>query len=63
MLAFFYWYLCSLLKSGLQSVGITMGTNCTPLLADLFLFSYETEFIQRLVHEKKITPCDIQLDI
>jgi hypothetical protein len=24
-----------------QTVGITMGTNCVPLLADLFLYSYE----------------------
>jgi hypothetical protein len=29
-----------------QSVGIPMGTNCVPLLADLFLYSYEAEFIQ-----------------
>ena len=26
-----------------------MGTNCTPLLADIFLYSYEAEFIQSLV--------------
>ena len=31
-----------------QSVGIPMGTNCAPLLADLFLYSYEAEFIQKL---------------
>ena len=31
-----------------QSVGIPMGTNCAPLLADLFLYSYEAEFIQTL---------------
>jgi hypothetical protein len=28
-----------------QSVGILMGMNCAPLLADLFLYSYEAEFI------------------
>ena len=28
-----------------QTVGIPMGTNCAPLLADLFLYSYEAEFI------------------
>jgi hypothetical protein len=28
-----------------QSVGIPMDTNCIPLLADLFLHSYETEFV------------------
>jgi hypothetical protein len=27
-----------------QSVGIPMGTNCAPLLADLFLYSYEADF-------------------
>ena len=32
-----------------QQVGIPMGTNCAPLLADLFLYSYETEFNQNLV--------------
>ena len=26
-----------------------MGTNCTPLLADLFLYSYESEFLDSLV--------------
>ena len=26
-----------------------MGTNCAPLLADLFLFSYEAEFIDELI--------------
>jgi hypothetical protein len=31
-----------------KSVGITMGSNCGPLFADLFLNSYEAEFIQKL---------------
>ena len=35
-------------------VGIPMGTNCAPLLADLFLYSYESEFLQKLVKDKKI---------
>jgi hypothetical protein len=30
-----------------------MGTNCAPLLADLLLYSYESEF-QKLVKDKKI---------
>jgi hypothetical protein len=30
------------------------GTNCAPLLADLFLYSYESEFLQKLVKDKKI---------
>ena len=32
-----------------QIIGIPMGTNCTPLLADIFLYSYEAEFIQSLL--------------
>ena len=28
-----------------QTVDIPMGTNCVPLLADLFLYSYEVDFI------------------
>jgi hypothetical protein len=31
-----------------QSVGIPMGTNYALLLADLFLYSYEAEFVQKL---------------
>ena len=31
-----------------------MGTNCAHLLADLFLYSYESEFLQNLVKDKKI---------
>ena len=33
---------------------IPMGTNCAPLVADLFLYSYESEFLQKLVKDKKI---------
>jgi hypothetical protein len=35
-----------------QTVGIHMGTNCAPLLADLFLYSYETDFIKGLQKKK-----------
>ena len=28
-----------------QVVGIPMGTNCAPLLADLFVYSYESKFL------------------
>jgi hypothetical protein len=35
-----------------QVVGIPMGTNCAPLLADLFFYSYESEFLQKLVKYK-----------
>jgi hypothetical protein len=37
-----------------QVVGIPMGTNCAPLLADLLLYSYESEFLQKLVKDKKM---------
>ena len=36
-----------------QIVGIQMGTNCAPLLADIFLYSYEAEFIQSLLSTGK----------
>ena len=36
-----------------QMVGIPVGTNCVPLLADLFLCSYENEFLDKLVKEGK----------
>ena len=36
-----------------QMIGIPMGTSCAPLLADLFLYSYESEFLDKLVKESK----------
>ena len=36
-----------------QIIWIPMGTNCAPLLADLFLYSYEAEFIQTLIKSGK----------
>ena len=30
-----------------QTVGIPTGTNCAPLLADLFLYSYENELLDK----------------
>jgi hypothetical protein len=36
-----------------QTVCIPMGTNCAPLLADLFLYSYEADFIQGLLKKYK----------
>ena len=36
-----------------QRLGIPMGTNCAPLLADLFLYSYEYEFLDKLIKEGK----------
>ena len=31
-----------------QVIGIPMGTNCAPLVADLFLFCYEMDFMRSL---------------
>jgi hypothetical protein len=47
-------YLLSLWRQVFQqSVGIPLGTiNCTPLLADLFLYSYESDFVQKLLPDK-----------
>ena len=36
-----------------QTVGIPMGTNYAPLLADIFLYSYEADFIQSLLSTGK----------
>ena len=36
-----------------QTIGIPMGTNCALLLADLFLFWYEVEFVQSLLKAGK----------
>ena len=36
-----------------QTVGIPMGTNCAPRLADIFLYSYEADFIQSLLSTGK----------
>ena len=47
-----------------QIVGIQMGTNCAPLLADIFLYSYESEFIQTLLSTwKKKISISVQLHI
>ena len=31
-----------------QIIGIPMGTNCAPLIADLFLYCYESQFIAKI---------------
>ena len=41
-----------------QTIGIQMGTNGAPLLADLYLHTYETGFLQGLLKHK-----DRKLDI
>ena len=37
-----------------QQLGTPMDTNCAPLLAELFLHSYETEFHQNLAKNKNL---------
>ena len=47
----YLWWACFSTDNSLY-----IGTNCAPLLADLFLYSYEADFIQRLLkkNEKKL---------
>ena len=54
-----------------QIVGIPMGTNCAPLVADLFLFCYERDFMLSLSEENqscsgcfinRIYPSELQLN-
>lgn len=37
-----------------QIIGIPMGTNCAPLVADLFLYCHEKQFMDKLVKNKKL---------
>ena len=36
-----------------HTIGIPMGTNCAPLVADLFLFCYERDFMKSLSRENQ----------
>ena len=36
-----------------QIIGIPMGTNCAPLVADLFLFCFESDFMKPLSLENQ----------
>ena len=36
-----------------QLVGIPMGTSCAPLVADLFLFCYERDFMMSLSYDTR----------
>ena len=42
-----------------QMVGIPMGTNSAPLVADLFLYSYENEFLgkRKLARKFNLSYC------
>ena len=39
-------------------VGIPMGTYCAPLVADLFLFCYERDFMMSLSYDKQADVID-----
>ena len=58
MLEFFIEHTFAMLSGRVfqQTVGIPVSTNCTPLLPDLFLYSYDVDFIQGLLkkNEKKL---------
>ena len=41
-----------------QVVGIPMCTNCAPLVADLFLFCYERDFMMSLSDDKQVDVID-----
>ena len=47
---FFIWFGTKLYR---KCVGIPMGTNCVPLVADLFLICYERDFIKSLSRENQ----------
>ena len=48
-----------------QIVGIPMGTNCAPLVADLFLFCYERDFMTSFsdVKQADLKHLNLHLDI
>ena len=41
-----------------QIIGIPMGTNCAPLVADLLLFCYERDFMMSLSDDKQADTID-----
>ena len=45
-----------------QIVGIPMGTNCVPLIADLFLYCYERNFMSDLHKSKRRDLIDMFID-
>ena len=42
-----------------QIVGIPMSTNCAPLIADLFLYCYERDFMSDLHKSKRYDLIDL----
>ena len=61
---FIFWIIFLLdLELNFIGIDIPMGTNCAPLVADLFLFYYERDFMKSLSHENQadIIEASIQL--
>ena len=46
-----------------QIVGIPMGTNCAPLVANLFLFCYERDFMKDLSSDTQADVIKGQLNV
>ena len=49
--------LCAIWSVFQQIVWIPRGTNCAPLIADLFLYCYEKDCMSNLHKFKKVRPC------
>ena len=49
-------YICAICQ---QIVGIPMGNNCAPLIADLFLYCYERDFMSDLQKSKRFDLIDM----
>ena len=46
-----------------QVIGISMGTDCAPYLANLFLFAYEFEFLNTTLKKKDLKNATVILTI
>ena len=42
-----------------QLIGIPMGTNCAPLLADLFRYSYENVLLDNMIRSDPVETCQV----
>ena len=59
MIEFFFYNIFVQFGGGLlrQVIGTPTGTNCAPVLADLFLYSYENELLDNIIRSghKRLT--------
>ena len=57
-------HICAIWWHGISTnSGIPMGTNCAPLIADLFLYCYERDFMSDLQKSKRFDLIDMFNDI